>query len=79
MHELNVEFGDINMNCNESFLGNKKPAVTTGPSSSVDVPSDKKSSGVQSKVAHIRKQIVHFPEKVIACFACYCERKIQKS
>lgn len=70
IRELNVEFGVINVNCNESLLANKKLAPTTGPSSSVDAPSktnksDKKSSGAQSKVESLRKQIVHFPEKVL--------------
>lgn len=70
---MNVEFGVINVNCNESLLANKKLAPTTGPSSSVDAPSktnkpDKNSSGAQSEVESLRKQIVHFPEKVIACF-----------
>lgn len=73
--ELNVEFGDVKVNCNESFLANKKHAATVGPNSSVDAPSkttksDKKSSGAQSKIASLRKQVVDVLEKVIACFTC---------
>ncbi|KAJ4793688.1 Golgi-body localization protein domain isoform 1 [Rhynchospora pubera] len=69
IRELDVKFGAIIVNSNESLLANKKPVATVGPSSCVDAPSNtiksgKKSSGLESKVSSLRKQIVHLPEKV---------------